>query len=181
MAIKPRTFIARDGKKVVLRSVKWEDLNDLQETINSLVEEGADIIRTEKVTRNEEADWLGRFLAGTEKGEIINCAAEVDGRIVANSDVVKRAGQSSHVGGLGIAIRQGYRGIGIGTHIMETLVDESKKAGLKILVLSVFDTNKIAKRLYQKMGFREIGRIRNGAYKKGQYTDLVYMTLELQR
>jgi L-amino acid N-acyltransferase YncA len=181
MAIKPRTFTARDERRVVLRSVKWEDLNDLLETINSLVKEGADIVRTEKVTRNEEADWLGRFLAGIEKGEIINCVAEVDGRVIANSEVVKRAGQMSHVGDFAIAIRQGYRGIGIGTRIMETLVEESKKAGLKILVLSVFDTNKIAKQLYQKMGFKEVGRIRNGAYKNGQYTDLVYMTLELQR
>jgi N-acetylglutamate synthase-like GNAT family acetyltransferase len=41
----------------------------------------------------------------------------------------------SHVGGFGIAIKQGYGGIGIGTRIMQTLVEESKKAGLRVWFL----------------------------------------------
>lgn len=179
MAIEPKVFTTKDGRKVVLRSVKWEDLDDLLELINSLVEEGADIVRTEKVTRNEEAEWLGRFLARIEQREMINCAAEVEGKVIANSEIGKREGPMSHVGGFGIAIKQGYRGIGIGTRIMQTLIEESKKAGLRILVLDVFDTNKIAKHLYQKMGFKETGRIPRGVYKNSKYVDSIRMTLEL--
>ncbi|HVP40545.1 MAG TPA: GNAT family N-acetyltransferase [Candidatus Krumholzibacteriaceae bacterium] len=114
-----------------------------------------------------------------EKREIINCAAEVDGKVIANSEIGKREDLISHVGGFGITIKQGYRGIGIGTKIMQTLIEESKKAGLKILVLEVFDTNNIAKHLYQKMGFKEAGRIPKGIYKNGKYVDLIRMTLEL--
>jgi ribosomal protein S18 acetylase RimI-like enzyme len=33
--------------------------------------------------------------------------------------------------GFEIAIKQGYRGIGIGTRIMQTLIEESKKAKQK--------------------------------------------------
>ena len=180
MAIETKVIMAKDGRKVVLRSVRWEDLDDLLELINSLVEEGADVVRTEKVTRNEEAEWLGRFLARMEKREIINCAAEVEGKVIANSDIGKREFFSmSHVGDFGIAIKQGYRGIGIGTRIMQTLIEESKKAGLRILVLEVFDTNEIAKHLYQKVGFEEAGRIPKGVYKNGKYVDSIRMTLEL--
>jgi L-amino acid N-acyltransferase YncA len=179
MAIEPKVFTAKDGRKVVLRSVQWEDLDTLLELINSLVEEGADIVRTEKVTRDEEAEWLGRFLARMEKREIINCAAEVEGKVIANSEITRREGPMSHVGGFGIAIKQGYRSIGIGTRIMQTLVEESKKAGLRILVLEVFGTNDVAKHLYQKMGFKEAGRIPKGVYKNGKYVDSIRMTLEL--
>jgi L-amino acid N-acyltransferase YncA len=179
MIIKPRTFMAKDDKKVVLRSLKWEDLDDLLEFINSLVDEGADIVRTEKATRNEEADWLSRYLARIEKGEIIGCAAEVAGKGVANSEVGKREGPMSHVGGFGMAIKKGYRGIGIGTRIMQTLIEESRKRGLKILVLDVFDTNSTAKALYAKMGFKDAGRIPKGVYKTGKYIDLIRMTLQL--
>jgi hypothetical protein len=56
MAIEPKVFTAKDGRKVVLRSVKLEDLNDLLEFINSLVEEDADIVRTEKATTDEETE-----------------------------------------------------------------------------------------------------------------------------
>ena len=179
MAIEPRVFTAKDGREVVLRSVKWEDLDDLLELINSLVEEGTDIVLTKKVTRNEEAEWLGRFLIRVEKREIINCVAEVEGKVVANSEIGKREGCMSHVGGFGIAIKQGYRGIGLGTRMMQTLLEESRKAGLKIVVLEVFDTNEIAKRLYREMGFKEAGRIPKGVYKNGKYVDSIRMTLQL--
>jgi len=179
MAIESRTFTAKDGRRVVLRSVKWEDLDDLMGLINSLVNEDTDILRTSKVTRNEEAEWLSRRLASISKGELIDAVAEVDGKVIANSEVGKRNDIMSHVGDLGIGIKQGYRGIGIGAQLMKTLIDESKKAGLKILVLDHFATNKKARRLYQKMGFKEAGKIPKCIYKNGDYIDLIRMTLEL--
>ena len=171
--------MAKDGRKVVLREPRWEDLDDLLDFINSLVEEGADIMRETPVTREEEADWLGKRLASIEKGEIIGVVAEVDGKVVANSEVVRRRGSQSHVGGLGIATKKGYRGIGIGKELMKTLIGESRKAGLKVLVLEVFDSNSVAKSLYTKMGFKDAGRIPKGVFKKGKYIDLLRMTLEL--
>jgi len=179
MVIKPRTFTAKDGRKVTLRSVRWEDLDDLLEFINSLVEEGADILRVDRVSRSEEAEWLGRRLARLDKGELIDAVAEIDGKVIANSEVEKRSGPMSHVGYLGIGIKKGYRGIGIGTQIMKILIQESKKAGLKILILAVMDTNKTARRLYEKMGFKEVGRISKGYCKNGKYIDDVRMVLEL--
>jgi len=172
-------FAAKDGRKVILRSVRWEDLDDCIEFINSLVEEGADILRDTKVTREEEADWLGKRLAQVEKGELIDVIAEVDGRMIANSEVEKRSGLMSHVGYLGIGIKAGYRGIGIGTKIMQTLKEESKNAGLKILILDAFATNKTAQALYRKMGFQDAGRIPKAVYKNGEYVDMIRMTLEL--
>ena len=174
-----KQFRARDGREVILREPRWEDLGDLLEFINSLVAEGADICREKIVTREEEADWLGKRLASIERGEVIHIAAEVDGRVVANSEVARREGIMNHVGVLGIAIKNGYRGIGLGSELMKTLVEESRKAGMKVLVLDVFDTNKLAKQLYTNSGFREAGKIPKGILKKGKYIDLIRMTLEL--
>jgi L-amino acid N-acyltransferase YncA len=176
----PETFVAKDRREVVLRSIRWDDLGDCLEFINSLVEEGADILRDEKVSRGEEAEWLGRRLASIEKGELVDVVAEVKGKMVANSEVEKRSGYMRHVGYLGIAIRSGYRGIGIGTEMMKTLIGESKRIGLEVLVLDVFDSNKIARGLYQKVGFKEVGRIPKGVYKNGKYVDLIRMALELE-
>ncbi|MEM1540352.1 MAG: hypothetical protein QXJ07_03090 [Candidatus Bathyarchaeia archaeon] len=53
-----REFVAKDGRRVILRTLKWEDLDDLLDFINSLVEEGANILRTEKVSRDEEIGFL---------------------------------------------------------------------------------------------------------------------------
>ena len=179
MVTQPRIFIAKDGRRAVLRSIKWEDLDDAVEFINSLADEGVDIYRAQRVTRNEEADWLGRRLARIEKGEIIDVVAEVDGKVVANSEVEKRTGVMSHLGYLGLAIKSGYRGIGIGTAIMQALVEESRMAGLKVLFLDHYETNKVARELYEKVGFKEAGRIPKAIHRDGTYTDLVRMVLEL--
>jgi len=173
------TFVAKGGRRVVLRSIRWEDLDDCLELINSLVEEGADILRDTKVSRDEEAEWLGRRLARIDKGEIIDVVAEVDGKMIANSDVEKRSGPMSHVGYFGIVIKSGYRGVGIGIKIMQTLIEKSRKAGLKILVLDVHDTNQTAKALYKKMDFKEAGKIPRCVYKKGKYIDLIRMVKEI--
>jgi len=177
--LKSRTFTAKNGRKVTLRPIRWENLDDCIEFINSLVDEGSDIAMETKVTRNEEAEWLGKRLASMEKGELVDFVAEVDGRMVANAEVGRRRGNMSHVGDLGIGIRAECRGIGVGTELMNALVDESRKMGLKVLVLDVFDTNKIAKGLYKKIGFEETGRIPKGILRKGKYIDLIRMTLEL--
>lgn len=50
---------------------------------------------------------------------------------------------------------------------------------MKVLILDVFDTNKVAKELYKKIGFKEAGKIPKGIRKKGKYIDLVKMALEL--
>ncbi len=172
-------FKAKDGREVILRTPKWEDLNDLMEYINSLVDEGAEIARDHKVTREEEADWLGRKLALLEKGEELSLVAEVDGKVVANSEITKLRGYSRHVGGLGISIKKGYRDIGIGTEMLKTLIAQAKKMDLKILTLSVFSTNKRAIHVYKKVGFKETGRRPEFFYKNGKYTDDVIMAKEI--
>jgi len=174
-----KRFKAKDGREVVLRTPQWRDLDALLDFINSLVEEEADICRDKKATREEEADWLGRLLADIEKGAIIGIVAETEGRVVANSEVKRRSGPMSHVGYLGIAIKEGYRNMGIGTEIMKTLIEESRKMGLKVLVLEVFASNKRARHVYEKVGFKETGRIPKGIYKKGEYIDSITMTMTI--
>ena len=77
-----RTFESKDGRKVTLRAPRWDDLDDMLEFINSLVEEGADIMIDTKQTRESEVEWLARLLTRVEKDETTVVAAEVEGRYV---------------------------------------------------------------------------------------------------
>jgi len=174
-----REFIAKDGRKVVLRPLKWEDLDELLDFINSLVEEGADIIRAEKVSREEEIEWLSRTLACMEKGEVFCLAAEVDGRVVANSEIIMGTGYSKHVGVIGIGIKKEFRGVGIGTEMVKALEEHARKIGLKVLTLAVFANNQHAINLYNKMGFVETGRVPKRFFKDGVYIDEIIMTKTL--
>jgi len=169
-------FRARDGRNVVLRTPRWEDLDDLLELINSLVEEGAEIYRDTKVSREEELDWLAKTLVSLEKDEVFFLAAEVDGKVVASSDVHRLRGYESHVGVLGIVTKNGYRDFGIGTEMMKRLVEQSQKMGLKVLTLTAFASNSRAIHVYEKFGFAETGRVPKKHFKDGHYIDQVIMT-----
>ena len=172
-------FTAKTGKEVVLRAPRWEDLDNLVEHINSLVDEGAEIYQDTKVTREQEAEWLGTKLANIEKKKSVFLVAEADRRVVGTSDVEKRRGPSNHVGDVGIAIQKDYRNIGIGTAMFETIIPEAKRMGVEILFLRAFSTNKAARHLYKKMGFKETGRAPKIFYKNGKYIDEVTMTKEI--
>ena len=74
-----RTFKARDGKEVTIRTTKWSDLDDLQKFINDLVEEDAMIARDSKVTRKAETDCLVERLKSLEKGRNIQIVADSAG------------------------------------------------------------------------------------------------------
>lgn len=175
-----KSFKAKDGRKVVLRTPKWEDLDDLLELINSLVEEGAEIIINEKVSREEEIEWLSGTLASLEKDEVFFLVAEVDGKVVASSSIRPLRGFDKHVGILGIVIKSGVRDVGIGTEMLKTLVEQAYKMGLNVLTLTVFATNKRAIHVYEKVGFAQTGTVPKKHFKDGKYIDEVIMTKVLE-
>jgi len=173
-------FSARDGREVILRTPRWEDVDDLLELINSLIEEEADLPFEAKKTREEEVDWLARGMAQVEKGEAFYMVAEVDGRVIASADISRGKFRCmSHLGDLGIVIKSGYRDLGIGTEIMKFLIGQAREMGLKVLTLRVFSTNERAQHVYRKVGFKEVGRVPKAVYRNGKYIDDIIMALEL--
>jgi ribosomal protein S18 acetylase RimI-like enzyme len=155
------------------------DLNGFLGFINSLVEEQADLLLEERLTLENEADWLRNLLAEIEKGVVISVIAEIDGSIIGNSGVRLEIERTSHVGLLYIAVKNGYRNAGIGTEMMQILIEESRRIGLELLHLTVFDSNQQAKYLYEKIGFKEVGRWPKVVQKGGGYVDEICMALEL--
>jgi len=169
------TFTAKDGRDVILRSLKWEDLDDCLTLINSLINEQADITLSDPISHDTQIQWLSKRLASIEKGEVIQIVAEVKGHVIANTDVKIKTGQRSHVGAIGIIVKKGYRDIGIGSEMLKQLIAQARKRGLKIVTLGVFATNDRAKHVYEKLGFRECGRILGEIHKNEQYIDHITM------
>jgi L-amino acid N-acyltransferase YncA len=171
----------KDGRKAILRAPEWRDLDGLLEFIGELVEERVEIVRNTKPSRSEEAEWLGRRLAAIENGNLVALVAEMNGRIVASSEVEKRMQfpEMAHVGGLGIAILKNSRSAGLGTALMESLLQLAKQIGLKIVILDMFATNKPARRLYEKVGFVEVGKIPKAIHRDGNYIDLIRFAIEI--
>ncbi len=85
------------------------------------------------------------------------------------------------MGIFGILVEKEFRGEGIAFELGKAIIEEAKKKikGLRIIILDVFAINKKAKKLYQKLGFREYGVLKEGILYKGKYIDEVKMVLYL--
>lgn len=164
-------------KTIILRYPKPADAQDLMNLINSLVKEGADIAKAKPVTIQEEKFWLKNSITSIKNKEKIIILAEMDGICVGSCEITKDSYDvSRHVGTLGIGIIKQARGVGIGTTLIKTTLDEAKKKlGLKLVKLYVFDSNNVGKSTYTELGFKEIGRIPRGVYHNKKYKDDIIM------
>jgi len=169
-------FTATDGREVILRTPTLEDTDDLMELLNSFVEENAEIASTTKVTRDQEAKFVSRIITKLERDELFFLVAEVGGKVIASADIRILHGDERHVGVLGAGVGRDLRGLGIGTQMMNTLIDQAAALGLKVLTMQVFATNKRAIHVYEKVGFVQTGRIPKKHYRDGRYIDEVIMT-----
>jgi RimJ/RimL family protein N-acetyltransferase len=172
-------FDAKDGREVILRTPKWDDIDDALDFINSLVEEDAMILMKTKKTREEEIDWLANNLKRLEKGQFIMVCAEVDGKMVGVCEIEPMFGKMSHTGNLGISVKKGYRDIGIGLDLMKEAEKHAIHKGLKTVCLEVFEGNDRAIHVYEKMGYEVTGRKPGAVLHKGEYIDSIVMTRKL--
>ncbi len=173
--------VTKDGRRYQIRHIHWSDLDQSLGFINSLVEAKAEIARIKPVSREEEEDWLRRELENEERGVARHYLAEMEHRVIANSQLNRgreELGQR-HLASLGIAVRTGYWDQGIGGTMMKLMIEDAAQWGIKILILDVFATNQRAIHVYEKSGFREVGRIPKGIYRDERYIDLIRMALEL--
>ena len=180
-----KRFLARNVKPVVLRAIRWDDLPNALVLANSLVLErevdpDIGILLDKNQTLESEADWLSTKIASVEKGEQVSVVAEADSKMVGNSEVIRgKLTDEYYHGTLGIAIHRDYRNLGIGFEMIKTLVDESRKAGLKTIELEAFANNPRALYVYEKAGFKQVGRITNKIYRNERFTDAIVMSMNL--
>lgn len=81
-----------------------------------------------------------------------------------------------HSGGIGIQVHRDYQGMGVGTKLMEAILDLADNWLMLVRVeLGVYPCNEKAIRLYEKMGFEREGIKRKAAVRNGEYADELMM------
>ena len=71
-----------------------------------------------------------------------------------------------------------YQGKGYGTEAMEVLLEYGfKTVNLNRIQLRVYEFNSRAIKSYNKIGFVEEGRMRQGIFIKGKYHDIIFMSI----
>ena|SRR3989344_5340780 len=174
------TIIFKD-KKIIIRKLSNSDFKKakkFQDFINSLVEEDAQILANKKLTLKEEINFLKNVLEGIKKKNRVFLVAEYGGKIVGTVGIDLGAWRMNHIGHFGIAIRNGFRRIGLGRYLMQEIIKLAKKElkpKPKIILISLLVTNKPAFALYEKMGFKKVSQIPNAIQFKNKLVDEIIM------
>lgn len=128
------------------------------------------------MTEDEEAEFLEKKRQSPRDLLLIAWIGdEVAGTLGCNSGDKPRR---RHAGEFGISVRRRFWGMGVGSLLLDTLIDWARRGGVVTKInLQVRIDNERAIRLYEHKGFEREGRIQNAIRLDGKFYDTLCMGL----
>lgn len=180
MKIESQDIISRNGKLITLREATIDDAPELLKVVRSYIEESEFIPYAKgefRMTLEQEREWIQAFI---DQDNSLLLLATCDGNILGKISVNGLQRQMMrHRAMLGIGLLNEWRNEGIGSALMNAVVEWSRKnPTLEFLSLETYASNTRGQQVYRKLGFKEVGRqekyIKTSADK---YEDNVIMSL----
>lgn len=176
--MRARELGLKTGETVLIRTASPQDAFGLLEIRRSVVEEGQYTLTEPDEFTTTEDDVREAIEEHLEKPGYLYLVAGLGRRVVGLLRFSNgRHRRTAHAGTLMLLVQAGYRGKGIGSALLHSLIDWAAENPLiEKLTLAVFSTNHRAIAVYDKLGFREEGRCpRDMKLANGTYIDSVLM------
>ncbi len=175
----PETFDVRDGRTVALRNPTVDDAQPLLDYAREVISEANDRFLTTPEDFSFTVEMERKFIQDhLDDPRAILMLAEHDGNIIGFLDIrAERFKRKRHYVSLGISIALPWRGMGIGTRMMQAMFGWAEAHPvIEKVGLSALSTNTGAIALYHRLGFQEVGRSpRHFKLEDGRYADNVIM------
>jgi len=148
----PKKVTLQTGTSVTVRPMVKEDAEKLHAFFSRVPREDRLFLR-EDVSRRDVIDAWAREL---DYEKILPLLAVAGDNIVGDATLHRRKfGWTSHVGKVRLVIDKDYRGKGLGTALLQELIDVAKKAGLELLVAEVMGVQAAALATFKGLGFEK--------------------------
>ncbi len=167
-------------KNVVIRQAQPEDAGELLIYLKRIGGETDNLTFGPEgmpFTEEEERRFI-RTVARDPKS-VLYVAVE-NGQIIGDGSLNALPRRMSHRAEVGLSVVQDCWNRGIGTALMEKLIDYAREQGVELINLEVRADNGAAIHVYEKLGFQPIGV--SPAYMKvgAAYVDVLLMVLDLR-
>jgi L-amino acid N-acyltransferase YncA len=179
----PFTFQLKDATPVVLDQMQPGEVETVRDLLNQVVVEGVSYPQAQPLSPSDfQAYWM--------KGE----AFVVRRALGAGEDSTARAttaqtiigafylkpnfpGRCSHICNAGFIVPPEVRGQGVGRLMGEAMLDLARDRGYRAVMYNlIFETNLPSLKLWESLGFQEIGRIPGAAHlPDGRYVDAIML------
>ena len=160
MIIQPLQFSIKDGRTALVRSPQDADIPGMLDYLYQTACETEFLLRYPeecgKYTPEGEKALFDRINASDHEAMLV-CL--VDGQIAGNCSIMWTTGlKTRHRASVAIALRKDFWGLGIGTRLMQELIQIAEaQPHLLQLELEFIEGNARARALYEKLGFRITG------------------------
>ncbi|EGT5619651.1 GNAT family N-acetyltransferase [Clostridium perfringens] len=157
MSLRIRDIKIEDYKEIS----KIRKMSGVMENILSNKDEEEELIKEKIINRGKNQYWY----VAEENGKVIGL-----GILMNHGNLRKK-----HVGVITLMVNSDYQNKGVGSLLMDKLINLSESLNIIRLELCVFRDNYKAINLYKKFGFKEEGIKVKSALKNGEYIDEVMM------
>jgi putative acetyltransferase len=172
-------FTAENGKKIKLRPEKSCDTEMLWKMFSTLSKESVSNLLP-PFTRKRVESWTSNINYSEVLAIVAVIEEKGEQRIIGDAslkfnpqEVVK------HKAELGITVHDDYQDMGIGTVLLNHMIDVARMKGLKKVWLQVSSNNTRAIYLYKKAGFEIEGKLSKESYVNGKYRNEYRMAIFL--
>ena len=166
-----------ENANIVIREATADDAEEMISYLNIVCGEsdnlmhganGFKIVPVEAVKRRIQAshDADNSVILIALAGEKIIARAELDGY---------PGSRLHHNAKFSISVRKDYWNKKIGTRLMTEIIERARKMNIMNIELEVIADNKAAIALYHKMGFSDVGVIKNYWFANNAYSDAIVM------
>ena len=140
----------------------------------------AEVAAEGRYIRTEDVRWTAREMRKRYRSswttEAATLVAVADDRLIGNLGVAREAHPvTRHVASLGMLVAADWRSRGVGSALLAEVFRWARWAGVEKLALTVYPDNDRARRLYEKFGFVEEGRLIGHSKKRHGYDDEIVM------
>lgn len=158
------------------RRATEQDIPAITRIYNQGIVDRQATLETEERTEAERRDWLA---ARDARHPVL--VAEVAGTVVGWGSLNAFNPRPAYrfVVDFSVYVARQARGQGVGRALLGALIEEARGLGYHKIVLAGFTFNEAGVRLYQRMGFREVGIYREQGVLDGRWVDTIVMELLL--
>jgi L-amino acid N-acyltransferase YncA len=161
-----------------IRDATFDDIDGITAIYNDAVIHTTAIWNDIAVDSANRADWLSErrrqsypvLVAVDERDAVLGYASFGDWRAW---DGYRHTVEHS------VYVRQDRRGAGLGMALMQELIKRARAIGKHVMIAGVEARNETSIRLHRRLGFDEVGHLKEVGAKFGAWLDLVFLQLIL--
>jgi L-amino acid N-acyltransferase YncA len=146
-----RLVTLKDGARVLIRPMTANDSEGLIELYASAQPDDLRSVRDDVSDPNVVRAWADEL----DYSRVLPLLALANERTVGNATLHRRGGPYRHIGEVRIFLARDFRGRGLGTEVLNTLIELARKEGLHWLQAEVLASQPKVVRAFETLGFKQ--------------------------